>query len=223
MTLMNKYRVAEHFASINGEGRRAGQLAYFIRFQGCNLSCSYCDTSWANGSEAPYTEMSAGEIFEIIINSGIHNVTLTGGEPLLREGMEELITLLLSAKHINVEIETNGSIPLKGNHSERLSFTMDYKLPSSGMEEAMLTENFDCLNENDTVKFVAGTAADLERMLEIINTYALIGRCGVYVSPVYGKIELTDIVDFMKINNLNGVNMQLQLHKIIWDPEKRGV
>jgi 7-carboxy-7-deazaguanine synthase len=100
---------------------------------------------------------------------------------------------------------------------------MDYKLPSSGMEEAMLTENFDCLNENDTVKFVAGTAADLERMLEIINTYALIGRCGVYVSPVYGKIELTDIVDFMKINNLNGVNMQLQLHKIIWDPEKRGV
>jgi 7-carboxy-7-deazaguanine synthase len=137
--------------------------------------------------------------------------------------MEELITLLLSAEHINVEIETNGSIPLKENHSERLSFTMDYKLPSSGMEEAMLTENFDCLNENDTVKFVAGTAADLERMLEIINTYALIGRCGVYVSPVYGKIELTDIVDFMKINNLNGVNMQLQLHKIIWDPEKRGV
>lgn len=55
---MANFKVVEIFESINGEGRRVGQLAIFIRLQKCNLNCSYCDTRWANGDDAPYTLMS---------------------------------------------------------------------------------------------------------------------------------------------------------------------
>ena len=81
------YQVVEKFVSINGEGRRAGELAVFIRMKGCNLHCSYCDTYWANESDCESTEMTADEIISYIEESRIRNITLTGGEPLLREGM----------------------------------------------------------------------------------------------------------------------------------------
>ena len=87
----------------------------------------------------------------------------------------------------------------------------------------MLTENFALLEKKDTVKFVAGSRADLERALEIIREFRLIERCSVYISPVFGEIEPAEIVDFMLENKLNGVNVQLQMHKFIWDPNMRGV
>lgn len=86
-----KYKVVETFISINGESTKAGQLAVFIRFKGCNLSCEYCDTAWANKSDASYTEMTALEIYKYIKDTGITNVTLTGGEPLLQTGNNGII------------------------------------------------------------------------------------------------------------------------------------
>ncbi len=100
---------------------------------------------------------------------------------------------------------------------------MDYKAPSSNMEKFMDLENFSYLTNNDTIKFVVGSIKDLEKTKEIIDKYSLIGKCSIYLSPVFGKIELSNIVNFMKIHKLNGVNMQLQMHKIIWDPEAKGV
>lgn len=113
---MSLYAVAEKFVSINGEGRKAGELAVFIRFRKCNLRCSYCDTKWANTDHAQAEMMTEQEIADYIKASGVKNVTLTGGEPLLRENMEELISLL-GESGFAVEIETNGSIPLK-NYGE---------------------------------------------------------------------------------------------------------
>lgn len=225
---MTKYKVVEHFASINGEGTRAGQLAYFIRFKGCGLSCSYCDTSWANHEDAEFTEMTAQQIYDTVKISGITNVTLTGGEPLMQEGLEELLDVLLADEKLSVEIETNGSIPLDkfipaDTAARRPIFTMDYKLPSSGMEIMMLTANFDLLAPQDTVKFVSGSMEDLERARDVIDMYSLTEKCSVYISPVFGQIEPADIVEFMKENRMNGVNLQLQLHKLIWDPQERGV
>ena len=134
------YQVVEKFVSINGEGRRAGELAVFIRMKGCNLHCSYCDTYWANESDCESTEMTADEIISYIEESRIRNITLTGGEPLLREGMTQLIRAILQDPQRRVEIETNGSIDLTPycNLERRPSFTMDYKMPESGMEHAML-------------------------------------------------------------------------------------
>ena len=87
----------------------------------------------------------------------------------------------------------------------------------------MLTENFSYLTLSDAVKFVVGDMCDLARAEEIINEYGLTDRCRVYFSPVFGEISPEEIVDFMKKRKLNGVRLQLQLHKIIWEPDMRGV
>lgn len=221
---MGKYKVVEIFTSINGEGTRAGQLAVFVRFQGCNLSCSFCDTKWANEKDAPFQWMTKEEIYQAVKKTGVRNVTLTGGEPLLQDGIKELLLELSKDRELSVEIETNGSVSLKSFQaiSNPPLFTMDYKLPISGMEGKMCTENFSVLSEKDTVKFVTGKD-DLPRIKEIIEEYDLIGKCHIYISPVFGEVDPKEIVDFLVENQYNHVNLQLQLHKIIWDPKARGV
>ena len=233
-------KVVEIFESINGEGMKAGELAVFVRFAGCNLNCSYCDTRWANEPDVKYAAMRVDEIVERVKKSGIRNVTLTGGEPLLQPDIDKLIACLLE-ESLHVEIETNGSVslekawnPEKANHPEILRkqqgeqwkrpvFTMDYKLPGGHMEDKMNIRNFAVLESRDTVKFVVSDRADLERAKEIIEQFRLCELCHVIISPVFGSIELPDIVEFMKENRMNHVRMQLQLHKYIWDPMERGV
>ena len=61
-------KVVEKFTSINGEGTRAGELAVFIRFKGCNLRCSYCDTMWANEPDCQYKEETPEEILKYFRN-----------------------------------------------------------------------------------------------------------------------------------------------------------
>jgi len=222
---MAKYKVVEIFKSINGEGKKSGQLTIFVRFQRCNLCCSYCDTKWAIKEDAPYTLMTDEEIYNIVIDSGVKNVTLTGGEPLIQYEIEDLLLRLAKNKELNVEIETNGSISIEElvKIENGPSFTIDYKLPASKMEEYMFLDNFKYVRGNDTIKFVAMNVNDLERVKEIVNNYKLIGKCNIYLSPVFGEIDLKEMVEFMKKNNMNGVTLQLQIHKIIWDPEERGV
>ena len=221
---MSGFKVAEKFVSINGEGPRAGELAVFLRFCGCNLDCGYCDTHWANTADVKYDLVSAEDLVAYVRSTGVKNVTLTGGEPLLQADIAQLIELL-GESGAQVEIETNGSVPLKNivSLAPRPSVTADYKLPSSGMEKHMLTENFSYLTLQDAVKFVVGDERDLVRADDIINRYGLIGRCRVYFSPVFGKINPEEITEFMKERKLNGVRLQLQLHKIIWKPDMRGV
>lgn len=219
------FEVVEKFVSINGEGQRAGQLAVFIRFKGCNLNCGYCDTKWANDLSAPFESMNEDEIYDYIKSTGVKNVTLTGGEPLLRDNIGILLERLGKDNSLNVEIETNGSVLIEpyANIVKRPSFTLDYKLGGSGMERFMKTENYQFLQKCDTVKFVVSSVSDLERAVEIIKEYELDKRCGVYLSAVFGKIEPANIVLFMIDKNLNDVNLQLQMHKFIWNPNKRGV
>lgn len=217
-------KVVETFISINGEGTRAGELAVFVRFQGCNLRCSYCDTMWANEADCPYEEKTPEEIDAYIRSTGITNVTLTGGEPLLQKEMPRLLSLLLRDGALRVEMETNGAVSLAPFCGEsRPVFTMDYKLPSSGMEKGMICENFPLLEKNDTVKFVSGSMEDLERAAQLIERYDLTHRCHVYLSPVFGCIEPADMVQFMTDRRMNEVRLQIQMHKVIWDPDKRGV
>lgn len=214
--------VAEKFVSINGEGAHAGELAAFIRFRGCNLRCTYCDTAWANRPDTVAAATSVEELVSWVKSVNVRNITLTGGEPLLQKDIGELVSAL---RDYRVEIETNGSVSLAplAESVYRPVFTMDYKLPGSGMEAHMNTDNFALLNCHDSVKFVGGSEDDLKRAAEIIENYGLIDRCHVYFSPVFGKIEPVRIVEFMTKNNLNGTRIQLQLHKFIWEPDKRGV
>lgn len=221
---MNNYRVVEKFISINGEGSKAGQLAAFIRFYNCNLNCSYCDTKYANGKNAKYEILTDQDILNYLDINKVINVTLTGGEPLLQKNIDSLITLLLKNNY-RVEIETNGSIDIKPFITDDLRplFTLDYKMPSSKMEKYMLLDNYQYLTKNDVVKFVIGDLADLNKAKEIIETYDLTNRVKVYFSPVFDMIKPRTIVDYMIKHHLNNVFMQLQLHKYIWDVNKRGV
>ncbi len=219
-----KYQIVDKYVSINGEGPRAGELAIFLRFFGCNLCCNYCDTRWASEPGATITIMSTEDILQYVTSESVNNITLTGGEPLLQPGISELITEL-EARGYRVEIETNGAVPLQ-DFSElphRPAFTMDYKLPGSGMEENMCLENFSLLRGKDAVKFVISNRDDLDKMKEIVYDYSLLSKCKVYLSAAFGRITLAEIAEYMKENRLNGVRLQLQLHKYIWNSDERSV
>lgn len=222
---MATYSVVEKFVSINGEGTKAGQLAVFVRFAGCNLNCNYCDTKWANEEDVSFDTLTEFEIYDYIKSTGVSNVTLTGGEPLLRENIDRLLRILSSDKSLYVEIETNGSVDLAPfrDISENITFTIDYKLPGSGMEAMMNLDNYENLNREDTVKFVVSNIEDLNKAKFIIDKEGITDKCNVYISPVFGRIEPATIVEFMINNKMNKVNMQLQMHKIIWDPNAKGV
>lgn len=219
-----KYNVVEIFQSINGEGMKAGELAAFVRFKGCNLRCRYCDTMWANEADAAYTEMDEEEIIHAIKECQVKNVTVTGGEPLLQKGMDALLKRMVEEGFL-VEIETNGSIPLEKFYaiSKSISFTMDYKLAGSGMEQKMHTENFALLDKKDTVKFVVAQKEDLERAFAVAEKFSLNGACNILLSPVFDEIALEEIVEFMKEHHWTDARMQIQMHKVIWNPQERGV
>lgn len=218
------FEVVEIFESINGEGPRAGELSAFVRLKGCNLNCSFCDTAWAKEKDAEATYMTTQEIIEEIESFGVKNVTLTGGEPMEKKGILALIMALVE-KGYQVEVETNGSIDLQEYSllADIVLFTIDYKLPGSGMEDKMLLENFLCFGEKNVIKFVVSDRADLERAYELCENELKESRCQFYLSPVFGKIEPEEIVEFMKEKKWVSAHLQLQLHKIIWDPDKRGV
>lgn len=222
---MGRFKVVEKFISINGEGRSAGELAAFIRFAGCNLNCSYCDTKWANEADAPYEILSEEEIYAYIKEQNVNNVTLTGGEPLLQENIGRLVKLLSRDKELHIEIETNGAVSLKDfiDIGENVTFTLDYKLPGSKMNSRMVMENYDLIRNIDTVKFVVSNQEDLDKAREIIEGYNLTDRVAVYLSSSFGVIKPEDIVNYMMEHNMNKVRLQLQLHKYIWDPNRKGV
>lgn len=215
-------QVIEKFVSINGEGLKQGELAVFIRFKGCNLRCSYCDTRYS--FENPiYSDESIDDILNYCINSGIKNITLTGGEPLIQDDIYDLMVKLSKAGFM-IEVETNGAVSIeKFKDIPNVSFTLDYKLPVSNMEKYMIVDNYKYVSKKDAIKFVCGNHNDLDKMLMIINKYNLIEKTNCIISPVFNMINLTDIVDFMIENKLNGIKYSLQIHKIIWDPNKRGV
>lgn len=215
-------RVVEKFVSINGEGIRSGELAVFIRFANCNLRCSYCDTKYSFINPI-YTEESIDELVKYVKSTGVKNVTLTGGEPLIQNEIKELMIELSNIGN-RIEIETNGSINIAPYlNIPNVTFTLDYKLKGSGMEMYMDLTNYDLLRKNDVIKFVVSDYDDLEKTKEIIKKYDLINKANCLISPVWGRIEFEEIVNFLKDNKLNDVKMQLQIHKIIWDKDKRGV
>ena len=135
----------------------------------------------------------------------------------VRENVKDNLTTAMNGQVINdIYDKVNDEM-------ERLSMTADYKLAGSNMEQYMKLDNFNNLQSQDTVKFVVSSEEDLKRALEIIRQYNLTEKCYVYFSPVFGKIEPVTIVDFMKDNLINGARVQLQLHKFIWSPDKKGV
>lgn len=221
----SKFRVVEIFKSIDGEGDTAGLPATFIRLHGCNLDCSYCDSKYAMEPDN-YTLMSSKEICDVVQSFHIDRVTLTGGEPLIHNNIIELIGDL-QAQGITVNVETNGSIDLiealKRVYTST-HITLDYKCGSSGMSSKMNLQNLLYLDYEDVLKCVVGSIDDLKEVERLILDCPTLAK--IYISPVFNCIEPKDIVEFMLNSPIlikSNARLQLQLHKIIWDPNTQGV
>ncbi len=226
--------VAERFVSVNGEGLHVGQSSTFIRFVGCNLACSYCDTKWACSASCSAEDMTIEDILAYVQSQKTPCVTLTGGEPCLQPLLPSLVALLASNTDAFIEIETNGAVNLtelaklrvsladRGARG-RLGFTVDCKSPSSGMADKMLAENYALLGKGDCVKFVVGNKEDLQVAKQVILENHLFETCPVLFSPVAGQIEAAEIVAYLQEEGLREARVQVQLHKIIWPNESRGV
>ncbi len=210
-------KVCEIFASIQGESTYAGLPCVFVRLTGCNLRCTYCDTSYA------YEEGVETDIDEIIVKTGkfgIELVEITGGEPLVQADVLQLASGLLDAG-FKVLIETNGSVDI-GNVDKRAVIIMDVKTPGSGMSGSVRIGNFDILKKNDEIKFVISDRFDYEWAVNIVKRYDLQHKCSILFSPVFGKLNPADMSKWIVEDRLT-VRLNLQLHKYIHDPDQRGV
>jgi 7-carboxy-7-deazaguanine synthase len=209
--------VSEIFASIQGESSYAGRPCVFVRTSGCNLRCSYCDTRYAYEGGTLYSEE---EILGRVKAFGLPLVEVTGGEPLMQPGVPALLVRLCDEGY-TVLLETNGSLDIT-SVDPRVIRIVDMKSPSSGEASANREANLAALSAKDEVKLVLGSRADYEWAKALIARQALAGRCTVLLGAVFGQLAPEQLAAWILADKLP-VRMQLQLHKIIWPSETRGV
>lgn len=210
-------RVTEIFASIQGETSYAGLPFAFVRLTGCNLRCRYCDTTYAyDGGD----EFRVEEVVSRVKLFGIPRAMVTGGEPLLQPEAPALVTALLDAGS-TVLVETNGTVSLESLDPRAVKI-MDVKCPGSGEERKMLWENFDRLAAHDEVKFVVASEDDYRYAMDVIAKYRNGCDFKVLISPAFGLLPPERLAGWM-VGDALDARFQLQLHKLVWDPDRRGV
>ncbi len=210
-------KINEIFYSIQGEGILIGIPTVFIRTQGCNLSCLWCDTVYArnfvNGKD-----MKISEIIKKVKKYPAKYVCITGGEPLLQKNVKVLISKLLKLGY-NVSLETNGSVSLSGlPKSKNFLISMDVKCPSSKMEKRMDFANIKLLKKTDQMKFVLKDKKDYDYAKNSIKKYK--PGCSIIFMPV-GGINVKKLAANVLKDGLN-VRVLIQLHKLIWGVTKEG-
>ena len=210
--------INEIFYSIQGESTYAGRPCVFVRLTACDLRCMWCDTAYAFHEG---TKRTVDDVVDEVGRYDCHLVEITGGEPLLQEDVYELMHRLLTQGR-TVMLETGGHRPLDRVPAEVVKI-MDVKCPGSGASASNDWRNLDLLSAHDEVKFVIKDRADYEFARDVIHTRDLASRCGaVLISPVHGETNATLLSEWMLADRLPA-RLQLQLHKLIWPPDTRGV
>ena len=211
-------KINEIYESVQGESSWAGWRCVFVRLTACDLRCTYCDTEYA------FYEGQKREVSDVLAEALALDcplVEITGGEPLLQKNVHPLMTALCDAGR-TVLIETSGAHDISAI-DPRVHRIMDLKTPGSGECARNLWLNIPRLAQRDEVKFVIGSREDYEWSREQVRTHDLATRCGgVFFSPIFGRIEPREIVAWILEDRLP-VRFQLQMHKFIWDPKKKGV
>ena len=209
--------INEIYYSIQGESSLAGKPCIFIRLTYCNLRCSYCDSEHAfyNGKK-----MDINDIIIKIKRWPCKLVEVTGGEPLLQKECIKLLNKLIKLKY-DVMLETSGSLPLNKVPNKVIKI-IDFKCPSSKMEHKNTWEIIKDISRHDEIKFVIGNRQDYDWAKEKIYEFKLNEICTILFSPVFNMINPKKIVEWILKDNIP-VRLQLQMHKIIWDPNKLGV
>lgn len=210
-------RITEIYRSIQGEGRHAGYPCIFVRLTGCNLRCSWCDTEYGYNGGKDY---SIDEILKKVSSYNTNLVEITGGEPLLQEETPKLVDLLLENGY-TVLIETAGSINISCV-SDKAVRIVDMKCPGSGMLEKNLYKNLELVTDKDEVKFVIKDRVDFDWAVNLIKEHDLENKTQLLISPVYGEMDKEKLTEWLLESGINA-RLQVQLHKIIWGPDKTGV
>ena len=209
--------VHEIYRSLQGEGTFAGLPCGFVRLSACHLRCSYCDTPHAfhSGDVVP-----ADEVLALALALGDPLVEITGGEPLLQPEVFPLIERLADAGR-TVLVETSGAIDI-APVDPRARIILDVKTPGSGEESANVWPNLDLLKGKDEVKFVVCDRNDFDWSLDVVRSHRLAERCPVLMAPVFGRVEAKELAEWILGSRLP-LRLQLQLHKLLWGAEARGV
>ena len=213
---MAQLKIFEIFYSLQGESSRVGLPTIFIRLSGCPMRCHYCDTAYAfqGGSM-----MDIDDIMETIKKYNTRYVTVTGGEPLAQKEVLSLLKVLADQNY-DVSLETGGGISIK-EVDPRIKIILDIKTPESGEEKKNHWENLNLIHAKDEIKFVLCSREDYDWAKKILDQYKLTERCHVLLSPVYQKLNATDLGNWILQDQLP-VRLQIQLHKLLWG-EKPGV
>jgi 7-carboxy-7-deazaguanine synthase len=210
--------INEIYHSIQGESTWAGEPCVFVRLTFCDLRCNYCDTEYAFYEG---TKQTLKDVVDAVAAFQCRLVEITGGEPLLQKNVLPLMTILADAGH-TVLLETSGAHDIS-KVDPRVHRIMDLKTPGSGECARNLFSNIEQLTQRDEVKFVIGSREDYEWSREQVERQALVQRCrAVLFSPIFGRIDPREIVEWILADRLP-VRFQLQMHKFIWTPTKRGV
>ncbi|MFC1497666.1 7-carboxy-7-deazaguanine synthase QueE [Verrucomicrobiota bacterium] len=207
---MTTVNICETFESIQGESSYAGLSCFFIRFAGCNLRCSYCDTTYAY---EPGADMAIAELVDKAMSSSAVVIEITGGEPLLQPGFSELAAELRNNAEKPVLVETNGSRDISIVPDNVITI-MDIKCPGSGESSAMDLNNIERLKLSDEVKFVIGDKGDYKWASDFVKQYDLTSVCNaVFLNPVFGMLEAKELGEWILEDGLS-VRLGVQLHKI---------
>ena len=212
-------KVNDIFYSIQGESSYSGRPCIFVRLTGCNLRCSYCDTQYA------YTQGEELEIDEVVgrvTSCQCPLVEVTGGEPLIQEETPALIHRLL-VRGFETLVETNGSQDIS-QVDNRCVKILDIKCPFSGQTSHNDLQNLDRLTDHDEVKFVIADRDYYEYAKQIVylTDPSLFRKHPVHFSPAFGRITPNQLAEWILEDHLD-VKLHLQVHKIIWPPDQRGV
>ncbi len=205
-------RITEIFHSIQGESTHAGLPCVFVRLTGCNLRCVWCDTAYAfQGGR----EMSDEEILAEVRRYPCRRVEITGGEPLLQDGVHDLMRRLADEGY-GVLLETGGSLDAS-RVDPRVVKIMDLKCPGSGESGKNRWENLAHLTAQDQVKFVVRDRVDFDWACAVVRERDLTAKHAVLMSPVHGEMDPHVMAGWIIESGLD-LRLQIQLHKVLRVP-----
>ena len=211
-------RISETFFSIQGESTFAGWPCFFIRTTGCPLRCRWCDTEYAFTGG---TDRTVESLVAEAVRAPTDLVEITGGEPFVAPELPVLVRGLLEGGK-TVLIETSGAFPVPAGLDRRCRIIMDVKPPGSAMAHTMREEIFRDLGPGDEVKAVLAGREDFDWAMAFLDRVGLSEGIPVTVSPVFGECSPEELARWVLESGRN-LRVQVQLHKILFDPARRGV